>query len=282
MPKTWWEDWHGATKIPAGYVSGAVGGGGSTAMSTGVTLALSTKAGTGHGHAMSDVSALNSTLNALASQISTKAAGAHTHLTADVTGLDSTLAAISLAVSTKAAGTHTHAQSDVTGLVAALSSKADVSHTHPLAGVIPSTWVMASTHVLTGSTTMQSVTGLSFSVSSGSCYRYEFVVGWQTISSATGLALGINGPANPVLATYERSLSTGQGPLVTGYDNRLGVQQIAVPQSSAANLDNYAYVGGILRTGPTAGTLQLQYASEVAGSTVSIRGGSLGFLWGPF
>ncbi len=340
----WYEQWHGA-KMPSSVVEGGVQGGGSTSMSTGVALALSTKASLGHGHPQSDVTNLTSTLAALSAQISTKAAGAHTHPQSDVTNLESTLVALEAKISTKAAGTHTHAQADVTNLVSTLaalsaqiSTKAAGTHTHAiadvtglqstldlkaasthvhglatastsgfapvlpansttflrsdltwasppaggaLAGAVPSTWATASTHILTGSTTMQSVTGLSFAISSAAMYRFEFICGWQTISSATGIAFGVNGPGSPLLIAYEWAASTGMGGLLTRYHNAFGAQQVAVPGSSAANIDNYGYCGGVVRTGANAGTLQLQFASEVAGSTVSVRAGSAGLLFGP-
>ncbi len=271
MTQTWWESWHGA-KISTAAIEGGGGSavGGSTAMSTGVSNALSS---------------LASTLADLAAQVSTKAPGSHTHPQADVTNLTSTLVALSAQISTKAAGTHSHAQADVTDLVstvAALTSRLVAVESAPVGGggSIPSTWAMLSTHVLTGSTTMQSVTGLSFTVSSAATYRFEFCGAYQAISSATGIAFGINGPANPLMLVYEAAISSGLGGSLLRNGRAFGVQTIASPGSSAANLDSYWYFGGVCRTGANAGTLQLQYASEVAGSTVSVRAGSVGFLFG--
>lgn len=288
----WFEEWHGI-KLPSTVVSGLSTGGGSTAMSTGVALALSSKAALVHGHSEADIIDLVSSLAGLAAQISTKAAGSHTHAQADVTDLTSSLAGLAAQISTKAASTHTHAvaTASTTGFVPVLPAnsttflRSDATWASPPAGGpgggVPSTWATLSTHVLTGSTTMQSVTGLSFAVSSASIYRYEFSLAWQSISSATGLALGVNGPASPLLVVYEVSVSSGLGGMLMKNNRAFGVQTIASPGSSAANLDNYAYVDGITRTGANAGTLQLQFASEVAGSTVSIRAGSVGLLFGP-
>jgi len=335
----WFTEWHGEKLSTSGTDAGVSGSpGGSTSMSTGVQLALSTKASLGHTHPQSDITNLTSTLAALSLQISTKAAGSHTHATSDVTGLDSTLAGLASQISTKAAGTHTHAIGDVTnlsstlsGLASQISTKAAGTHTHVTAdvtgldtalsskaslasgvvptaqlgsgsasgttflrgdqtwatptaaasGVIPSTWVVASTHTLTGSTTMQSASGLSFSVSSASVYRFDFLVAWQTISSATGIAFGVNGPASPSPLVYGVWMSTGFGQLIGRAGRGFGVQTIASPGSSAANLNEFGHVYGLVRTTTDAGTLQLQFATEVAGSTVSVRGGSVGFLYGP-
>jgi hypothetical protein len=283
---------------------------------TGLVSALSTKSSVGHTHAQSEVTGLESTMANLAAQISTRAAGVHTHAQSDVTGLTSTIANLAAQISTRAAGSHTHAQADVTDLTStlaalttALSTKASLASglvptaqlgssgassavflrgdqvwaapTAAASGVIPSTWAVLSTHVLTGSTTMQSVTGLSFAVSSASVYRFEFTLGWHTLTTTTGIALGVNGPASPTLLAYEWAASTGLG-LPLGRTHRtFGAQQIAVAGSSAVSVDMYGYLGGVVRTGVNAGTVQLQYASEVAGSTVSVRAGSVGFLFGP-
>lgn len=146
---------------------------------------------------------------------------------------------------------------------------------------IPSTWVAASTHLLTGSTALGDATGLGFSVSSASMYRWEFTGAWQTTSSAVGIGMSVNVPAAVNMLVWERAISTGLGLPVTISGNTANASSAVVPQSSAANNSCYFYLGGTLYTGANAGTLQLRYASETAGSTVSIRAGSVGFLWGP-
>lgn len=74
--------------------------------------ALSSKyAAKSHSHAISDVTGLQTALDA-------KAASSHTHAVSDVTGLQDALDA-------KAAISHSHAMSDVTGLQDALDAKAD-------------------------------------------------------------------------------------------------------------------------------------------------------------
>ncbi len=366
----WFERWHGA-KLPAAEVSALSTGGGSTSMSTGVTLALSTKSGVGHPHVIDDVTNLASSLAAISSTLAGKAATAHSHYKSDVTdfahthgstdvaGLDSTLANLSTSIAANAALVHTHGTTNVTGLdgtlsgissslsglSSGLSSKADVIHTHgttnitgldstiaglstslamrslsthihavvtsdttgfcpkrpvdsttwlrsdgtwvapPTGGAgggIPSTWCSASTHTLTGSTTMQTATGLAFAVSSAALYRFEFIVGWQSIAITTGIAFGVNGPASPTMLVYETDISTGLiGGVVTRTGRAFNVQTVASLAIDSSGVNSYAYVGGVLRNGVNAGTLQLQFASEVAGSTVSVRGGSVGLLFGP-
>lgn len=287
----WFREWHGCG-LPSTLIEGlSTGGGGSTAMSTGVTNALSTKASVGHTHPQADVTGLTSTLANLAAQVSTKAAGSHGHAQSEITGLESTISGLAAQVSTKAAGTHTHAQADVTNLTSTLAAvsaliatKSDSTHTHqggPAGGGIPSTWATLSTHVLTGSTTMQSVTGLAFSVSSASVYRFEFIVAGVSSVLTCGAGLGLNGPAGPLTLAYEWMMSTGIGGGLVKTQNAFGVQNVHSLNVGSTSAQHYGYLGGICRTGASAGTLQLQFASEVAGSTVSVRAGSVGLLFGP-
>lgn len=227
--------------LPSTMVAGGVGGGGSTAMSTGMTNAVAGRQSS------------NANIQA---HIASAHAPSNAQANADITKAE--------------------IEAKLTGEIA--------SHSHAggaAGGAIPSTWAVCSTHILTGSTTMQSVTGLSFAVSSARVYRFEFCGSYQAISSATGLALGINGPASPLMMVYEAAISSGLGGSLLRNGRAFGAQTIASPGSSAANLDSYWYLGGVVSNGANAGTLQLQYASEVAGSTISIRAGSVGFLFGP-
>jgi hypothetical protein len=277
---SWFEQWHGNAKIPADCIEGlsTTAGGGSTAMSTGVTNALSTKASVGHTHPQADVTNLVSTLAALSAQISTKAAGTHTH------DYEPANANIQTHIASAHAPSNAQKNSDIlkAEIEAVLTGQID-SHSHAggAGGGIPSTWAVTSTHVLTGSTTMQSVTGLSFPVSSASVYRFEFTVAAVSSVLTCGVGLGLNGPASPLTLAYEWMVSTGIGGGLVKTQRAFGVQNVHSLAVDSTSAQHYGYLGGIVRTGASAGTLQMQFASEVAGSTVSIRAGSVGLLFGP-
>lgn len=277
----WFEDWHGEAKIPAECITGlsTSGGGGSTAMSTGVSNALSTKASVGHTHPQADVTNLVSTLAALSAQISTKAAGTHTH------DYEPANANIQTHIASAHAPSNAQKNSDILKAeIEAVLTGQIASHSHAGGGGgggIPSTWATLSTHVLTGSTTMQSVTGLSFAVSSAAIYRFEFSVAVVSSVLTCGAGLGLNGPAAPLTLTYEWMVSTGIGGGLVKTQRTFGVQNIHSLAVDSTSAQHYGYLGGLCRTGANAGTLQLQFASEVAGSTVSIRAGSVGLLFGP-
>jgi hypothetical protein len=82
---------------------------------TGLQTALDGKAATSHTHIIGDVTGLQTALDG-------KAAASHTHVIADVTGLQTALDG-KQAAGSYAAATHTHVIADVTGLQTALDGK---------------------------------------------------------------------------------------------------------------------------------------------------------------
>lgn len=130
------------------------------------------------------------------------------------------------------------------------------------------------------STTLANVTGLSFAVAATTCYEFRFLVLFQSAATTTGLKLGVTCPASPTAFAYGirtpiaadgaggewQGWGTASGDAVTG----TGVQ--------AANTVYVAEVFGVLRTGATSGTLQLQAATEVSNSGITIKAYSGGTL----
>lgn len=86
-----------------------------------ISIATVGGAGDPHSHVISDVTGLQSVLDA-------KAAAAHTHPISEVTGLQTSLDG-------KAATAHGHTISDVTSLQSSLDGKAATSHAHPISDV---------------------------------------------------------------------------------------------------------------------------------------------------
>lgn len=130
------------------------------------------------------------------------------------------------------------------------------------------------------STTVSNATGLSFAVAATTCYEFRFLVLFQSAATTTGLKLGMTCPASPTAFAYSvrtpiaadgaggewQGWGTTSGDAVTG----TGVQ--------AANTVYVAEVFGVLRTGATSGTLQLQAATEVGNSGITIKAYSGGTL----
>jgi hypothetical protein len=123
-------------------------------------------------------------------------------------------------------------------------------------------------------TALTTTTGLSFAVTSGTTYRFAALVVFRSAALTTGIRLGATTPA---FSVYSARISIpfavdGSGGIFHGVLTTSGdsVVSSAVP---AINTDLLASIEGVLIPSAS-GTFQLQHASEVAGSAVTIRNGS--------
>lgn len=233
--------------------------------------------------------------------------GPHVHPTSEVTGLDTALAA-------KAALSHSHTTGNVTGLDAALTAKQETSAkgqangyaslgagaTVPVAQLGTGT-ASASTFLrgdqswatpagggggpvtvrltadrATTLTAYQDATGLSFAVTAGQFYSFYFWVMFQTAATTTGLNLSLNAPANNFLVF---NVDTPTSATARTLSNRRAVNTGATATAiDAANANTLAVIRGTIN--PTAsGTLIVRFASEIAGSNVTVKAGSSGVLY---
>lgn len=121
--------------------------------------------------------------------------------------------------------------------------------------------------------TIADVTGLSFSVTSGKFYWFEFHIAYTSAATTTGSRWSISGPASPTYLTYASWYSLTS---TTRTENN-HLQAYDVPAASnatsAATGNNYARIEGIIR--PSAdGTVIARFASEVANSAIVAKAGS--------
>lgn len=128
------------------------------------------------------------------------------------------------------------------------------------------------------STTLANATGLSLAVTAGTYYSFDFVVLFRAAATTTGLRLGLTCPAFTVYsARVEIPVAADgtsgdlQGWLTTSGDSVLGTGVQAITTTYAATIR-----GLILPS--ASGTIQVQYASEVSGSGVTIKQGSHGIM----
>jgi hypothetical protein len=121
--------------------------------------------------------------------------------------------------------------------------------------------------------TIQDITGLSFSVTSGLNYYYRFVIWYTAAATATGARFSINGPATTNLAYMSRyALTTTTETInhgLTAYD-----LPAASNVTSAATAGNLAIIEGVI-TPSANGTVIARFASEVSSSAIVAKAGSL-------
>ena len=116
------------------------------------------------------------------------------------------------------------------------------------------------------------VTGLSFPVVAGQSFQFEFFIDYTAAATTTGSRWSINGPAFSRLAYCSQYSLT-----VTGHTlNNLVAYNMpaASSASSAATAGNFAYISGFI-TPSADGNVIARFASEIAGSAIVAKAGSL-------
>ncbi len=120
--------------------------------------------------------------------------------------------------------------------------------------------------------TMQDVTGLSFAVTSGLRYWFEFFIDYTAAATATGSRWAVNGPTFTRLAyqaNWSLTATSNTFSTAVAYDI-----PAASNATSAYTTGNFAYITGIIQ--PSAdGTLIARFASEVASSAIVAKAGSV-------
>lgn len=127
--------------------------------------------------------------------------------------------------------------------------------------------------------TLANITGLSFSLTSGVYYHFKFLVTFRSTVATVGLKLGLTFPSVTRFSGSARIpiAAAGAGGELQGPITASGgsVSGSAVP---VVNTDYCAIVEGVIL--PSAnGTLQLQFAAETTGATVTLQPESVGFLY---
>ncbi len=131
------------------------------------------------------------------------------------------------------------------------------------------------------STTVTNTTGLSFSVSSGVYYRFAFQVLYQAAATTTGIKIALTIPSvTTFVAVVDTPVSTAAGGTANIFTDWITASGGTATGTGTpvANSTRIAFIEGTIL--PSAGgTLQVQHATSVAASTVTIKQGSNGLLW---
>jgi hypothetical protein len=161
-------------------------------------------------------------------------------------------------------------QTDLNGL----SKVANYGNVGQATGSGLTTVVLASdvTNNNASANTIADVTGLSFSVTSGKMYYFDFHVVYTAAATTTGSRWAINGPTTTYLnyrSEYSLTTTTStRNAMLQAYDS-----PAASNATSAATGNNWAQVTGVIQ--PSAdGTLVARFASEVSSSAIVAKAGS--------
>lgn len=146
-------------------------------------------------------------------------------------------------------------------------------------GLTAQTAVMSATQQSTV-VTMADVTALALPMEANAVYQVVCFVTFQSAATTTGLGLGYTSPTGcrcmcevvvPLTSTAVASQLRTIFPSAAIAVNTGSVVGTGV---TAINSDHTARISGIVRNGATAGNLQVQFRSEIAGSAITLQIGS--------
>lgn len=122
--------------------------------------------------------------------------------------------------------------------------------------------------------TIADVTGLSFAVTAGHTYWFQFNIAYTAAATTTGSRWSINGPTFTRL-TYRSEYSLAATTTTRNANNiSYGLPAGSNATSAQSTLGNYAQIEGMIL--PSAnGTLIARFASEVASSAIVAKAGSM-------
>jgi hypothetical protein len=123
------------------------------------------------------------------------------------------------------------------------------------------------------------VTGLSFAVTSGRHYRFEFLLAVRSDTATVGVRATVTTPTVTTLAATVTTILAADGTAAL-YEGAITASGDAVVPTAvpAINTDYVLKVEGIIVPSAT-GTLQLQIGTETGTTVVTVRRGSCGLLW---
>ena len=130
----------------------------------------------------------------------------------------------------------------------------------------------ATADVINNTTTLANVSGLAIALDANSTYAIDARVMFQTAATTTGIRLSQTVPAGAtVVAQWNTPTSLSAS---TASNQRAADTGAASTAIDVANANTRATGSLIVITSATAGSLQIRFASEVAGSNAVIKAGS--------
>ena len=157
--------------------------------------------------------------------------------------------------------------------------RADGTFAAPPSGTSNISTIKTTSVISTTTTSSLPITGYGFTVSNTIAYSFEFGIAYRSAISSTGLRVGLQFPATSTFSAnveIPAVVATGTDSRTQGYIIVSGSSVVA-PSTPLASTTYIANIYGQIV--PSAnGTLQVCYATEVAGSAISSLAGSYGIL----
>lgn len=206
-------------------------------------------------------------------------------LSTQVTNVSGAISTLSLAVSVVAAqaSTASVAATNASAAVSVLSLAVSVVASNlsalsvqvtnlsaQMTSTIPNTnKIVLGVQTISGSA-LANVSGMSFSVGANNTYQFKYFVIYQSASVVAGLSLAVTFPGMKTFAAAADIISgvDGTGSWFSGGITTSGTKVVAI-SCQTANTDFYATIEGICQVSTT-GTIQLQAAAEIAGTSAQV------------
>lgn len=119
--------------------------------------------------------------------------------------------------------------------------------------------------------TIADVTGLSFPVTAGELYWFEFTIPYTSAITTTGSRWAINGPGSPTLLNY-RSEYTLTATTIT-VNSATAYDTPAASNASSLTAGNVATIWGFIKPSGN-GSVTARFASEIANSAITAKAGA--------
>lgn len=119
--------------------------------------------------------------------------------------------------------------------------------------------------------TIADVTGLSFAVTAGQTYWFEFIIPYTSAATTTGSRWSINGPASPTMLAYRSEYTLTATSLTNNSATAYDIP--AAASASSLTTGNISTIWGII-TPSSDGTVIARFASEVTSSAITAKAGA--------
>lgn len=120
--------------------------------------------------------------------------------------------------------------------------------------------------------TIADVTGLSFAVTAGQTYWFEFVIPYTSAATATGSRWSINGPAAPTMLNYRSEYTLAA--TTTTLNSATAYDIPAASNGTSLTAGNVATIWGIIKPSSD-GTVIARFASEISLSAIVAKAGAV-------